>query len=116
MVDSPIVLLNDGWRIAHDGELQWILQQRKGKASRKSSGWRGRSFHRRRDTLERSIRELVGPVDPAILRIIGEWPERYEEFLTARLTERAGRPKHDVQDQEHLSPRARTENEDTGVA
>ena len=116
MVDTPILQLNDRWRIAHDGEVQWVLQERKGKASRKSSGWRGRSFNRRRHALERSIREHTDSVDPAALAIIAEWPERYSNFLTAWLAEQSSHSEPAVQGQDHMDPPADTAIKDTEAA
>ena len=116
MVDTPILQLNAQWRIAHDGEVQWILQERKGRASRKSSGWRGRRFSRRRHALERSIREHADSVDPAALKIIAGWPERYDDFLTAWLAEQSSQSEHKVQGQDHMDPPAGTEIDDTEAA
>lgn len=67
--------LNSHWRITGD-ELQWILEYRKtDKPTSKSTGWRGRSFHRRRDSLLRRIEELCGSVDADILARLADLPE-----------------------------------------
>ena len=72
--DVPVLKLNDRWRLAHDGRLQWILQYRYGKAA---TAWRGRRFHVERDSLLRSIAELCGLVDQAAIETIKGWSPRY---------------------------------------
>jgi hypothetical protein len=49
----PLLRLDDRWRVAHDGRLQWVLQHRKG------DNWYGRRFHSERDPLLRSVAEFV---------------------------------------------------------
>ncbi len=71
-----IVRLNDRWRIVDD-PLQWILEVRQGKAGKKASGYRQRSFCCWRSTLLRDIRERCGDVDPAAVAYIESWPERH---------------------------------------
>ena len=69
--DMPLLPLSDRWRVAHDGRLQWIVEQRRGRR------WRGRRFHVERDALLRSIAEMCGPVEPAAVATIRAWPARY---------------------------------------
>ncbi len=73
--DVPKLQLNDRWRIADDGRLQWILQYRYGEDA---AAWRGRRFHVERDALLRSIRELCGAVDPAATAAVAIWPAMHE--------------------------------------
>jgi hypothetical protein len=54
--DRFVAQLNERWRVVDD-PLQWILQQKKGNARSKNSGWRSRSFCRTREALLRCIRE-----------------------------------------------------------
>jgi hypothetical protein len=74
--DRQLLRLNDGWRLAHDGSLQWILQRRMSKPG-KPAKWGGRRFHVERDPLLRSIRELCGDVDQSAAETIMGWPRRY---------------------------------------
>ena len=60
--DRFLLQLNEGWRLAQDSSLQWILQRRMSKFG-KPVKWGGRRFHVERDPLLRSIAELCGPVD-----------------------------------------------------
>jgi hypothetical protein len=69
----PLLALSDHWRVAHDGRLQWIVEQRRGRR------WRGRRFHVERDALLRSIAEMYGPIDPATVATIQAWPARYAD-------------------------------------
>ena len=69
--------LNERWRVIDDGELQWILQVRKGRERSKSSGWEGRSFHTSRTTLLREIARLCGAVDPNGLKTVETLPPSY---------------------------------------
>ena len=74
--DRFLLQLNEGWRLAHDGSLQWILQQRMSKLG-KPAKWGGRRFHVERDPLLRPIAELCGPVDASAVETIRAWPPRY---------------------------------------
>jgi hypothetical protein len=74
--DRFLLQLNIGWRLAHDGSLQWILQRRMSKLG-KPAKWGGRRFHVERDPLLRSIAELCGPVDARTVETIRAWPPRY---------------------------------------
>jgi hypothetical protein len=78
-----ILRLNDGWRLAHDESLQWILQRRMSKPG-KPAKWGGRRFHVERDPLLRSIRELCGPVDESAVETIRDWPRRYRPDFSAQ--------------------------------
>ena len=75
MADIPILSLNDRWRVAHDGQLQWILQKREG------GSWYGKLFPCSRSSLVRSIAERCGDLDIDVLATIEEWPERYRDWL-----------------------------------
>ena len=78
-----IIQLNERWRVADDGELQWMLQRKanKGRAQRADgslrSPYRTRSFCETRAALLRCIREYCGQVDGAALRTVEGLPERY---------------------------------------
>ena len=74
--DRLLLQLNDGWRLVHDGSLQWTLQRRHS-TPRKTAKWSGRRFHVERDPLLRSIAELCGPVDASAVETIKGWPPRY---------------------------------------
>jgi hypothetical protein len=74
-----IAQLNENWRVVYD-PLQWILQQRKGKARKKNSGWRGRSFCRTREGLLRCVRDYCGEIDAAALAKLDALPDHYEDW------------------------------------
>jgi hypothetical protein len=82
--DRPILQLNDGWRIAHDGALQWVLQRSSVNRRTSARRWQGRHFHVERDPLLRSIRELCGDVDEAAVETIKGWPSRYRAGFSAQ--------------------------------
>lgn len=73
---AVIVSLNDRWRVieCRDG-MQWILQQRKGQRNGQAV-WRGRRFHRNRDALSSSIRELSGEVTKTAPADVLSLPQR----------------------------------------
>jgi hypothetical protein len=50
--DFPIIAINDRWRIADDGAIQWIIQRRAGKT------WRGDKFLNVRKHLLTWLRRL----------------------------------------------------------
>jgi len=75
--DRPILQLNDGCRIAHDGALQWVLQRSSVNRRTSARRWQGRRFHVERDPLLHSIRELCGDVDQSAAEIIKGWPPQY---------------------------------------
>src|SRR4029453_11180525 len=79
--ERPILQLNDGWRIAHDGALQWVLQRSSVNRRTSARRWQGRHFHVERDPLLRSIRELCGDVDLSAAEGIKGWPPRYRADL-----------------------------------
>ena len=70
-------VLNSGWRVVDD-PLQWILQRRDSKSSKKNSGWRGRSLCRTREALLRCVREYCGVVDLEALRRLEMLPEWHD--------------------------------------
>jgi hypothetical protein len=74
--DRFLLQLNEGWRLAHDGSLQWILQRRMSKLG-KPAKWGGRRFHVEREPLLRSIAELCGPADGSAVETIRAWPPGY---------------------------------------
>ena len=82
--DRPILELNDGWRVAHDGALQWILQRSSVKRGTTIRRWQGRRFHAERDSLLRSIAELCGAVDPSAVETIKGWQPRYRPDLSGQ--------------------------------
>jgi hypothetical protein len=78
MSDTPILDLNDTWRVAHDGRLQWILQRRA-----KNGVWHGNAYCVTQAALLRNIRERCGPVDPAAVKVIEGWHPTYHPMLAA---------------------------------
>lgn len=72
MHSTPILALNDRWRVASDGALQWIIEHRVG-----PTRWQQQRYHGERDALLCSIRELCGAVDASALTTIGGWPPRH---------------------------------------
>ena len=76
---SPVIaLLNDRWRVIDD-PLQWILEVRTGRPTRKATGWQGRAFCTQRSALIRCIGEYCGKVDPAALGIIKRLPKKHPD-------------------------------------
>ena len=76
-----MIQLNDRWRVVDD-PIQWILERRKRNPGKRSTGYEGERFHRKRRFLMQSIRELCGPVDPAALAEIETWPELHPDRET----------------------------------
>lgn len=72
------ILLNDCWRVRLTDPLQWILERRRGRSTRKSTGWQGRRFCIQRTTLLRDIGDYCGDVDPVALSQVEELPERFQ--------------------------------------
>ncbi len=72
--------LNDRWRVISE-DIQWVLQKRDGKATGKSTGWRGRSFCTKRATLLRDISENCGVVDAAALELVEALPEYHPGWM-----------------------------------
>jgi len=72
--------LNAHWRVISE-DIQWVLQKRDGKATAKSSGWKGRSFCTKRTTLLRDISEKCGEVDTAALALVKALPEYHPGWL-----------------------------------
>lgn len=78
VVEPPThIVLNERWRVRLNDPLQWILERRLGRQTRKSTGWVGRSFCTQRSTLLRDIRDYCGDVDPAALQQVEALPERF---------------------------------------
>ena len=75
--EKKSIVLNSHWRVRLDDPLQWILERRRGRPTRKSTGWQGRSYCTQRTTLKRCIRECCGPVDADALRQVETLPERF---------------------------------------
>jgi len=74
----PALRLNSHWAVSDDGSLQWLLLRRAGR------NWHPRRFHVERDALLRTIRELSGAFDPAVVETIRAWPLLYRpEALAA---------------------------------
>lgn len=76
--------LNDWWRVAEDGRLQWFLQERRATAARagdrRATGryrWDTRSYNAFRPVLERNIKAWAGVVPAAALADLAALPERY---------------------------------------
>jgi hypothetical protein len=72
-----IANLNAKWRVVDD-PIQWILQVRKGRKGKRTTGYRGRSYCLSRTALLRCIREYCGPVEPNALALIEALPERHK--------------------------------------
>jgi hypothetical protein len=107
---SPIVIatLNDRWRVVDDGEVQWILQVRKGQETLKSTGWRDRRFHLSRTGLCASIRELCGPIAPEAETALDQLQENYTTTARAhgrRVTDDSCPTKAILYDPESRNPR-----------
>ena len=72
--DRLPIKLNSDWQVV-EGDLQYILQRRKGTTRSKAKGWVGLSFCRTRDALLRRIREYCGIVDQGALEQVRSLPE-----------------------------------------
>lgn len=74
------IQLNDRWRII-DEDGQWIVQQRRGQPSKKSTGWRNRKFNKTRDGLELSLRQLkITDISEEVRTEIAALPEHYNDL------------------------------------
>jgi hypothetical protein len=80
----PVLLLNSDWAVGDDSALQWFLHRRAGE------GWHPRRFHVERDALLRSICELCGTADAAVVATIRGWPTLYRPDALAVPTTRPG--------------------------
>jgi hypothetical protein len=72
---NVVAVLNDRFRVVDDG-IQWMLEQRKGRPTQKSTGWRACGpYVRTRDLLLKCIEgsEIV----PAVLSILLALPEKH---------------------------------------
>lgn len=74
---ADVIQLNDRWRVRFNDPLQWILERRRGRPKKKSTGWHGSSYCTLRRTLLRDIGEKCGEVDPTAFRQIEALPERF---------------------------------------
>lgn len=84
MHDKPILQLNDRWRLAHDGNLQWVLQVRKGQARAKASGFVSKRFYTSRTALMAAVATLCGSVSPSAERaLLTITQERYQAWLAS---------------------------------
>jgi hypothetical protein len=68
-----VAQLNENWRVVDD-PLQWILQRRKGKPRTRNSGWRDRSFCRKRYALLGCISQYCGKIDAGALSTLEALP------------------------------------------
>ncbi len=76
------VVLNERWRVADDGKLQWCLQCRRRNMVRSDGSedprsWQGSAYCTSRRALLSNIRERAGDVEPAALAVIEQLPETY---------------------------------------
>ena len=77
------IIVNERWRVSHDGELQWILAQRTGvKVAPRPSGslrepWRARYYLVWRRHIISCIKEHCGEVDADALLAVEALPERH---------------------------------------
>ena len=78
--DRLLIQLNSGWRVVDD-DLQYILQRAKGAARSKATGWVGRAFCRRRESLLRRIKELCSEVGEDALNQLLALPERHADRM-----------------------------------
>jgi hypothetical protein len=75
MADTQLIGLNNRWRLAHDGLVQWVLQRREG------SNWYGRNFLTSKASLLKAIEDSCGEVGTDTLDLIETWPEKYRDWL-----------------------------------
>lgn len=80
MADTPILSLNDRWRLAYD-PLQWVVQRRDGKGDGKSSGWRGITYPGHVSTIWRTVGEKRISVTATASATLTAWPEKHGEWL-----------------------------------
>jgi hypothetical protein len=74
-----VAQLNPDWRVVECRDrIQWILQRRGSPKMSRRDDWRGRSYCRTSQALNRSAREYAGAVDPAAAGILGALPARIE--------------------------------------
>ena len=74
MKPQPAIFqINDRWRLSEDGELQWILQQRRGK------GWRSVAYcGTKAGLLEVALPHNRVAASRRVLAALGRFPESYE--------------------------------------
>mgnify|MGYP003375773489 CR=1 FL=1 len=82
MHDKPILQLNDHWRLAHDGQLQWVLQVRKGQVRAKASGFVSKRFYTSRTALMAAVATWCGVISPSAERaLLSITQDRYTAWL-----------------------------------
>jgi hypothetical protein len=69
-----LIPLSPKWRVVQDS-IQYVLEQSKGNARSKASGWVARSYCRTSAVLLRAIREKCGVVDQCALKQVEALPE-----------------------------------------
>ena len=70
--DGLELQLNGRWRVTADGQLQWLLQQRR---LEQTTVWISRSWCRTRKGLLRCVREHCGEIDPVAQAILQALPD-----------------------------------------
>lgn len=72
---TVICMLNDRWRVEHDGRpgpyTSWELQYRAAPGK-----WHSKSFCQTREALKRCIHEKAGSCDPVAMAIVATLPAR----------------------------------------
>lgn len=71
------IQLSDKWRVVDDS-LQWILQVKRGKPTKKRSGYVDRAYCPQRTALVACIHRLVKDADSRAMGIIERFPERHQ--------------------------------------
>ncbi len=74
-----VAQVNANWRVVDD-PLQWILQRRKGKPRTRNSGWRDRSFCRKRHALLGCISRHCGEIDAGALFTLEALPGYHPDW------------------------------------
>lgn len=89
-----IVRFEPNFRII-DGScgIQWVFQKRDGRRKSGAPRWTGRSYCRTRETLIRLYREFCDVVDPDVLAILEQMPERHPRWGVKK--RRTKKPKND---------------------
>jgi hypothetical protein len=75
--DRLLIQLSPKWRVVKD-DIQYILEQSKGNARSKASGWVAKSYCRTRVGLLHSIREKCRTVDERALQRVEALPDWHE--------------------------------------
>lgn len=71
------IQLSDKWRVVDDS-MQWILQVRTSKPTKKRSGYVDRSYCHQRAALIVCIRRLVKDADSRAMAIIEHFPDSHQ--------------------------------------